>query len=104
MFAVGAVINYFILGSQKLLESGLLWLCIMLGVLMKFLPPFILLIFGSTLIVLSEGNPANFLHYLAICLAAAIASRFFLVNVSNSVLSETRATSDKVDMLQYQLK
>jgi hypothetical protein len=61
MFAVGAVINYFTLCPQKSLESGLLWLCIMLGVLMKFLSPFILSIFGSTLIVLSEGDPANIL-------------------------------------------
>ena len=76
----------------------------MLGVLMTFLVPFILSIFGSTLIVDSEGNPANLLNYVAICLAVAIAPRFFLVKVSSSILSETRATSDKVDLLQYQLK
>ncbi|MFT7472045.1 MAG: hypothetical protein ACI8XU_001941, partial [Kiritimatiellia bacterium] len=102
--AAGGVINYFTLGPKQSLESGLLWRCIMLGVLMTFLVPFILSIFGSTLIVDSEGNPANLLNYVAICLAVAIAPRFFLVNVSSSVLSETRATSDKVDMLQYQLK
>lgn len=102
--AAGGVINYFTLGSKQSEESGLLWRCIMLGVLMTFLVPFILSVFGSTLIVDSEGNPANLLNYVAICLAVAIAPRFFLVNVSSSVLSETRATSDKVDMLQYQLK
>lgn len=102
--AAGGVINYFTLGPKQSSESGLLWRCIMLGVLMTFLVPFILSIFGSTLIVDSEGNPANLLNYVAICLAVAIAPRFFLVNVSSSVLSETRATSDKVDMLQYQLK
>jgi len=102
--AAGGVINYFTLGPKQSLESGLLWRCIMLGVLMTFLVPFILSIFGSTLIVDSEGNPANLLNYVAICLTVAIAPRFFLVNVSSSVLNETRATSDKVDMLQYQLK
>ena len=102
--AAGGVINYFTLGSKQPAESGLLWRCIMLGVLMTFLVPFILSVFGSTLIVDSEGNPANLLNYVAICLAVAIAPRFFLVNVSSSVLNETRATSDKVDMLQYQLK
>jgi len=76
----------------------------MLGVLVPFLVPFILSIFGSTLIVDSEGNPANLLNYVAICLAVAIAPRFFLVKVSSSILSETRANSDKVDLLQYQLK
>jgi hypothetical protein len=92
------------LGSKQTIESGLLWRCIMLGVLMTFLVPFILSIFGSTLIVDSEGNPANLLNYVAICLAVAIAPRFFLVKVSSSILSETRANSDKVDLLQYQLK
>tara|TARA_B110000858_G_scaffold195960_1_gene253578 strand:- start:30940 stop:31614 length:675 start_codon:yes stop_codon:yes gene_type:complete len=102
--AAGGVINYFTLGSKQPAENGFLWRCIMLGVLMTFLVPFILSIFGSTLIVDSEGYPANLLNYVAICLAVAIAPRFFLANVSSSVLSETRATSDKVDMLQYQLK
>jgi len=102
--AAGGVINYFTLTPQKSADSGLHWRCIMLGVLMTFLVPFILSIFGSTLIVDSEGDPANLLNYVAICLAVAIAPRFFLVNVSSSVLTETRATSDKVDLLQYQLK
>ena len=102
--AAGGVINYFTLGSKEPADKGLLWRCTMLGVLMTFLVPFILSVFGSTLIVDSEGQPANLLNYVAICLAVAIMPRFFLVNVSSSVLSETRATSDKVDMLQYQLK
>jgi len=102
--AAGGVINYFTLSPKQSVESSLLWRCIMLGVLMTFLVPFILSIFGSTLIVDSEGNPANLLNYVAICLAVAIVPRFFLVNVSSSLLSETRATSDKVDLLQYQLK
>ncbi len=102
--AAGGVINYFTLGPKQSTENGLHWRCIMLGVLMTFLVPFILSVFGSTLIVDSEGDPANLLNYVAICLAVAIAPRFFLVNVSSSVLNETRATSDKVDLLQYQLK
>ena len=102
--AAGGVINYFTLASKQSTEGGLLWRCIMLGVLMTFLVPFILSIFGSTLIVDSEGNPANLLNYVAICLAVAIAPRFFLTNLSESVLNETRATRDKVDMLQYELK
>ncbi len=102
--AAGGVINYFTLGPKQSAENGLLWRCVMLGVLMTFLVPFILSVFGSTLIVDSEGNPANLLNYVAICLAVAIAPRFFLSNISESVLNEARATSDKVDMLQYQLK
>ena len=73
----------------------------MLGVLMTFHAPFILSIFGSTLLADIEGNPANLLNHAAICLAAAIAPRFFLVNVSISVLNEIPTTSDKVDMRQY---
>lgn len=102
--AAGGVINFFTISQNRSSESGLIWRCITLGVLMTFLVPFILSVFGSTLIVESEGNPANLLNYVAICLAVAISPRFFLSNVSDSVMSETRATSDKVDMLQYQLK
>lgn len=102
--AAGGVINYFTLGAKQSAETGLLWRCVMLGVLMTFLVPFILSVFGSTLIVDSEGDPANLLNYVAICLAIAIAPRFFLSTVSEDVLAEARATSDKVDMLQYQLK
>jgi hypothetical protein len=61
MFVVGAasgVINYFTLGPKQSLESCLLRRCITLGVLMMFLVPFILSIFGGTFIEDSEGNPA----------------------------------------------
>jgi hypothetical protein len=68
------------------------------------LVPFILNVFGSSLIVESEGDPANMLNYVAICLAVAISPRFFMTNVSDNVLSETRATADKVDLLQYQIR
>ncbi len=102
--AAGGVINYFTLSTRHTSDTGLLARCIMLGVLMTFLVPFVLSVFGSTLIVDSEGSPANLLNYVAICLAIAISPRFFLANVSDSVLSETRVTSTKVDMLQYQLK
>ena len=97
MFVVGAasgVINYFTLGPKQSLESCLLWRCITLGVLMMFLVPFILSIFGSTFIIDCGRNPAGLLNYVAICVAVAIVPRFFLVNVSSSVLSETRATID----------
>ena len=102
--AAGGVINYFTLSTKQAADSGLLWRCTMLGVLMTFLVPFVLSVFGSTLIVDSEGNPANLLNYVAVCLAVAIAPRFFLSNISDTVLNQARVTSDKVDMLQYQLK
>tara|TARA_B110000238_G_scaffold157333_1_gene170358 strand:+ start:87 stop:368 length:282 start_codon:yes stop_codon:yes gene_type:complete len=66
----------------------------MLGVFMTFLGPFILSIFGSTFIIDCGRNPAGLLNYVAICVAVATGPRFFLVNVSSSVLSEIRATID----------
>ena len=76
MLAVGAVINYFTFDPKESLESGLLWSCIMLGVLMTLLVLFILSIFGSTLIADSEGNRVNPLNHVATCLAAAIRPHF----------------------------
>jgi len=102
--AAGGIINYYTLSPKHTSDAALLRRCIMLGILITFLVPFVLSVFGSTLIVDSEGDPANLLNYVAICLAVAISPRFFLANVSHDVLSEARATSDKVDLLQYQLK
>lgn len=102
--AAGGVINYYTLASRQTSDMAMLRRCIMLGILVTFLVPFVLNVFGSTLIVASEGDPTNMLNYIAICLAVAISPRFFISNISDSVLAEARSTSDKVDLLQYQLK
>lgn len=102
--SAGGVINFYTLNSRQPMDYAVLWRCIMLGILVTFLVPFVLSVFGSTLIVDSEGDPANLLNYVAICLAVAIAPRFFMTGVSESVLAEAKASSNKVDLLQYQLK
>lgn len=102
--AAGGVINYYTLSSKQLQDGSVLRRCVMLGILVTFLVPFVLSVFGSTLIVDSEGDPANLLNYVAICLAVAIIPRFFMANLAQDVLSETRVTSNKVDLLQYQLR
>ncbi|MFT6092347.1 MAG: hypothetical protein ACJA2Q_000230 [Pseudohongiellaceae bacterium] len=102
--AAGGVINYYTLSTKQLPDKSVLWRCIMIGIPVTFIVPFILSVFGSTLLVESEGNPANLLNYVAICLAVAITPRFFMTGVSDNVLSEARAASEKVDLLQYQLK
>ena len=102
--AAGGIINYYTLSPKQTAESAVMRRCVMLGILVTFLVPFLLSVFGSTLIVDSEGDPANLLNYVAICLAVAISPRFFMAAVSDNVLAEARATSDKVDMLHYHLK
>jgi len=102
--AAGGFINFYTLPPRQATDFGAMRRCVMLGILVTFLVPFPLSLFGSTLIVDSEGNPANLLNYVAICLAVAISPRFLLANASENVLSEARAASEKVDLLQYQLK
>lgn len=102
--AAGGVINYYTVSARRQADINLLIRFSLMGVFVTFLVPFILNVFGSTLIVDSEGDPANLLNYVAICLAVAISPRFFMTNVSDSVLAETRATADKVELLQYQLR
>ena len=102
--AAGGVINYYTLSTKRVSDLNLLIRFIMLGIFVTFLVPFVLSVFGSTLIVDSDGDPANLLNYVAICLAVAISPRFFMANVSDDVMSEARLTSDKVDLLQYQLR
>jgi len=102
--AAGGVINYYTVSAKRQSDINLLIRFSLMGVFVTFLVPFILNVFGSTLIVDSEGDPANMLNYVAICLAVAISPRFFMSNVSDNVLAETRATADKVDLLQYQIR
>jgi hypothetical protein len=102
--AAGGVINYYTVSTRRQSDSNLLIRFSLMGIFVTFLVPFILNVFGSSLIVESEGDPANMLNYVAICLAVAISPRFFMTNVSDNVLSETRATADKVDLLQYQIR
>ncbi|MFT4863217.1 MAG: hypothetical protein ACI95C_002446 [Pseudohongiellaceae bacterium] len=100
----GGVINFYTLSTKPNTDYTMLWRCILLGVLVTFVVPFVLSVFGSTLIVDSEGDPANLLNYVAICLVVAISPRLFMTGIAASVLAQARATSDKVDLLQYQLK
>jgi hypothetical protein len=102
--AAGGAINYYTVSSKPLSDVSQLFRFMLLGIFVTFLVPFVLDIFGSTLIVDSEGSPANLLNYVAICLAVAILPRFFVSNVSDNVLAEAKITSDKVDLLQYQLR
>ena len=102
--AAGGVINYYTLSTKRVSDFNLLTRFVMLGIFVTFLVPFVLSVFGSTLIVDSEGDPANLLNYVAICLAVAISPRFFMSNVSDDVMAEARLTRDKVDLLQYQLR
>jgi len=102
--AAGGVINYYTVSARRNADFNLLIRFVMLGIFVTFLVPFVLSVFGSSLIVESEGDPANLLNYVAICLAVAISPRFFMSNVSENVLAEAKSTNDRVDMLQYQLR
>lgn len=102
--AAGGVINYYTVSNKALGDMSQLFRFMLLGIFVTFLVPFVLDIFGSSLIIDAEGNPANLLNYVAICLAVAILPRFFVTNVSDNVMAEAKLTSDKVDLLQYQLR
>lgn len=102
--AAGGVVNFYTQPGRSLTNTSLLKRFVVLGVGVTFLVPFILDLFGSTLIIDSEGDPAKLLNYVAICLAVAFVPRFFITNVTDNVIAEARAATDKVDALQYQLR
>lgn len=102
--AAGGVINYYTVSNKALGDMSQLFRFMLLGIFVTFLVPFVLDVFGSSLIIDAEGNPANLLNYVAICLAVALLPRFFVSNVSDNVMAEAKLTSDKVDLLQYQLR
>ncbi|MAC68936.1 MAG: hypothetical protein CMP84_01775 [Gammaproteobacteria bacterium] len=102
--AAGGVVNYYTVATRRASDTFMLVRFMMLGIFVTFLVPFVLSVFGSTLIEETAGNATNMLNYVAICLAIAMSPRFFMSNVADNVLAEARATSDKVDLLQYQLR
>ncbi|MEX2131966.1 MAG: YEATS-associated helix-containing protein [Pseudohongiellaceae bacterium] len=102
--AAGGVVNYYTQPVRTLSNPALLKRFVVLGIGVTFLVPFVLDLFGSTLVVDSQGDPAKLLNYVAICLAIAFTPRFFLTNVTDNVVAEARAATEKVEALQYQLR
>ncbi|MCI5105739.1 MAG: hypothetical protein MRY76_03400, partial [Pseudomonadales bacterium] len=66
--AAGGMINYYTVTARRQADRHLLIRFCLMGIFVTFLVPFILSVFGSSLIVDSEGNPAQMLNYVAICL------------------------------------
>ena len=102
--AAGGVVNFYTQPIKAQSNTALLRRFVILGVAITFLVPFILDLLGSTLIVDSEGDPGKMLNYVAICLATAFLPRFFITSVTDNIVAEARAATDKVDALQYQLR
>ena len=102
--AAGGVANFYTLPLRSVSGSAMLKRFVVLGMCAPFLVPFVLDLFGSTLIMDSQGDPAKMLNYVAICLGFALLPRFFITNMTDSVVAEARAAAEKVDALQYQLR
>lgn len=102
--ASGGVVNYYTQPSRTLGNPVMLKRFVVLGSCMPFLVPFLLDLLGSTLIYDLQGDQAKLLNFIAICLGMAFLPRFFLTNITDNVVAEARAASEKVDALQYQLR
>ncbi|MFM1897173.1 MAG: hypothetical protein RLZZ385_2247 [Pseudomonadota bacterium] len=102
--AAGGIANYYTLPVRNQSRAIMLKRFVVLGMCAPFLVPFVLDLFGSTLIMDSQGDPAKMLNYVAICLGFALLPRFLITGVNDTVLAEARAAADRVDALQYQLR
>jgi hypothetical protein len=102
--AAGGAVNYYTQPGRSLGNPALLKRFIVLGSCMPFLVPFLLDLFGSTLIYDLAGDPAKMLNFVAICLGMAFLPRLFISNMTDNVIAEARAAAEKVDTLQYQLR
>ena len=102
--AAGGVVNYYTQSGKNAADSQVLRRFIVLGMVAPFVVPFVLELFGSNLIAEVFTDPGKMLNYVAICLAAAFVPRFFVTNISESILAETRHTQERVEALQLQLK
>lgn len=102
--AAGGLVNHYTQPVRALAGNATMKRYVVSGVVVTFLVPFILDVFGSTLIIDSQGDPAKLLNYVAICLAVSLLPRYFLTPLSETVIAEARAASDKIEALQYQLR
>lgn len=99
----GGLVNYYLYGDNDP-EATSLPRCLVVGVGASFLVPVILDLVSSELILETQGDPSRLLIFTGFCLISAIASRFFITNVSDRILSEARNAKERSETVQHDLR
>jgi len=99
----GGLVTFYLHGQHDP-DSANLPRCLVVGIGASFLVPVVLDLVNSEIIIESQGDPSQLLIFTGFCLIAAILSRFFIVNMSDRILSEAHSAREKSESVQHDLK
>lgn len=99
----GGLINFYLL-NQNIKDTASLHRNLVVGVGAAFLVPVALEIIGSSLISLSQTDPAQLLIFTGICLIAALASRLVVTNKLDRSLAASEMAANQINKLEAELK
>ncbi len=99
----GGLVNYYMYGDHDP-DATSLPRCLVVGIGASFLVPVILDLVNSELILETQGDPSRLLIFTGFCLISAIASRFFITNMSDRILDAARHAKEQSDSVHHDLR
>lgn len=99
----GGLVNYYMYGDHDP-DATSLPRCLVVGIGAAFLVPVILDLVNSELILETQGDPSRLLIFTGFCLISAIASRFFITNMSDRILDAARRAREQSDSVHHDLR
>lgn len=99
----GGLVNYYLYGDKDP-DAASLPRFLVVGVGASFLVPVVLDFASSELVLESQGDPSRLLIFTGFCLIAALASRFFIDNLSDRILTEAKVAKERAEEVQYNLR
>ena len=99
----GGLVNYYLYGDNDP-DATSLPRCLVVGIGAAFLVPVILDLVNSELILETQGDPSRLLIFTGFCLISAIASRFFITNMSDRILDAARHAREQSETVHHDLR
>ncbi|MEY8205952.1 MAG: hypothetical protein RPR40_12895 [Bermanella sp.] len=99
----GGLVNYYMYGENDP-DAISLPRCLVVGIGAAFLVPVILDLVNSELILETQGDPSRLLIFTGFCLISAIASRFFITNMTDRILDAARHAKEQSETVHHDLR
>ena len=104
----GGGLNY-LLSRRDNAENAAIWQSLVGGVVASFMVPVFLNMISSNLvdsikgIAPNAGDPSKLFVFAGFCLVAAVSSKAFINTLSHRILSEAKATREKVEQIKNEV-
>jgi hypothetical protein len=105
---LGGGLNYLSSGKEDA-ERPPIWQSLVGGLVASFMVPLFLNMISSNLvdsikgIAPNPGDPSKLFVFAGFCLVAAVSSKAFINTISHRILSQARATNEKVEQLKNEV-